>query len=64
MQLQDQRLVDVSESLASAREMLEGVDVLLAAGSTPAAQRSARALLSLAADLVAQAGELANALQH
>jgi hypothetical protein len=55
-------LQDLFESLDAAHDMLQGVDVLLNSNATTAQHRSARALLSLAVDMVAQSRELAMAM--
>lgn len=55
-------LADLSDSLVAVNDMLRGVDVLLACGPAPEVQRSARALVGLATDMVTQVRELVQAL--
>lgn len=56
-------LADLSDSLLAVNDMLRGVDMLLAGAQALEVQRSARALVGLATDMVTQARELVQALE-
>ena len=57
-------MADLSDSLEAVSDMLVGVDSLLAGASAHDVRRSARALLGMAADMVAQARDLVQTLHR